>query len=49
MIKAFAGKSCINAHTGQLYRELKRANTEAAKKERFIKYLTTCFPTDKAP
>lgn len=34
------------AHTEALFNDLRRANTEAAKKERFIQYLTTVFTGD---
>ena len=34
------------AHTETLYYDLRRANTESAKKERFLQYLTTTFSQD---
>jgi len=34
------------AHTESLYNDLRRANTEQAKKERFLQYLTTSFAGD---
>ncbi len=34
------------AHTEGLYNDLRRANTEQAKKERFLQYLTTSFSND---
>jgi hypothetical protein len=35
------------AHTAALFNDLKKANTEAAKKERFIQYLTRTFAHDQ--
>jgi hypothetical protein len=35
------------AHTAMLFNDLKKANTEAAKKERFIQYLTRTFSQDQ--
>jgi hypothetical protein len=35
------------AHTAMLFNDLKKANTEAAKKERFIQYLTQTFSQDQ--
>jgi len=34
------------AHTESLYNDLRRGNTEQAKKERFLQYLTTSFASD---
>src|SRR5215471_5645901 len=34
------------AHTESLFNDLRRANTEQAKKERFLQYLTTTFAAD---
>jgi hypothetical protein len=34
------------AHTEALYNDLRRANTEQAKKERFLQYLTVVFTGD---
>ena len=35
------------AHTEGLFNDLRRANTEQAKKERFLQYLTAVFAKDK--
>jgi hypothetical protein len=42
-----SGKNIFQlAHTESLYNDLRRANTEQAKKERFLQYLTTSFSGD---
>lgn len=42
-----SGKNIFQrAHTESLYNDLRRANTEQAKKERFLQYLTTSFAGD---
>lgn len=44
-----SGKNIFQrAHTESLYNDLRRANTEQAKKERFLQYLTTSFTGDSA-
>lgn len=47
MTGVMSGKNIFQlAHTESLYNDLRRANTEQAKKERFLQYLTTSFVGD---